>query len=87
MLYGKSICQKTGIKEKVLDALRQYAQECEIQRVILFGPRARGEFKERSDINLAVLGGNTDKFTLLADEETPMLLQFDGDNRKRVVIK
>ncbi len=76
----KTVCQKTGIKEKVLDALVQYAQECQIQRVILFGSRARGDFKERSDIDLAVLGGNTDKFTLLADEEAPTLLNFDVVN-------
>ncbi|EET59191.1 nucleotidyltransferase domain protein [Marvinbryantia formatexigens DSM 14469] len=72
-----TICQKTGIKEKVLAALKQYAQECNIERVILFGSRARGDFKERSDIDLAVFGGNTDKFTILADEEAPTLLKFD----------
>lgn len=76
----ESLCEKTGIKERVLKSIRYYAQECKIHRVILFGSRARGDFKERSDIDLAVSGGNTDRFTILTDEETPTLLRFDVVN-------
>ncbi|MFR1258659.1 MAG: nucleotidyltransferase domain-containing protein [Clostridium sp.] len=44
---------------------------------MLFGSRARGDYKERSDIDLAFYGGNSSQFILAVDEETPTLLQFD----------
>ena len=48
-----------------------------VQKVILFGSRARGDFRERSDIDLAVLGGDTNNFVLAVDEETFTLLMYD----------
>ena len=48
-----------------------------IEPVILFGSRARGDFKERSDIDLAFQGGDTVNFSLDVDEETSTLLMFD----------
>ena len=38
---------------------------------------ARGDFKRTSDIDLAVYGGNFDRFALDVNEETSTLLQFD----------
>lgn len=43
----------------------------------MFGSRARGDFHERSDIDLAVLGGDTNNFVLAVDEETSTLLMYD----------
>ena len=34
------------------------AQRCGLKKVILFGSRARGDCRERSDIDLAVSGGD-----------------------------
>ena len=48
-----------------------------IQKVILFGSRARGDYHEGSDIDLAVLGGDTNNFALAVDEETSTLLMYD----------
>lgn len=49
--------KNTGIKEKVIDEICNFAKEYELKRVILFGSRARGDYKERSDIDIAFQGG------------------------------
>ena len=67
----------TGIRPEVIEEIRNLAQKYDIEKVILFGSRARGDFKERSDIDLAFYGGNSSRFILAVDEETPTLLQFD----------
>lgn len=46
------LSQKTGIKEQVIQEIIQLAKENQVEKVILFGERARGDFKERSDIDL-----------------------------------
>jgi predicted nucleotidyltransferase len=43
----------------------------------LFGSRARGDFKRTSDIDIAVDGGDFERFALDVDEETSTLLEFD----------
>jgi predicted nucleotidyltransferase len=45
--------------------------------VILFGSRARGDFKRTSDIDIAVDGGDFVRFSLDVDEETSTLLKYD----------
>ena len=50
------------------------AEKYHIQKVILFGSRARGDFKRTSDIDLAVEGGEVECFALDIDEETTTLL-------------
>ena len=47
------------------------------KKVILFGSRARGDNWERSDIDLAVSGGDTANFILSIDDEIRSLLMFD----------
>ena len=42
----------TGIKEKVIEEIRALAEEYGLKRVVLFGSRARGDYKERSDIDI-----------------------------------
>lgn len=44
---------------------------------MLFGSRARGDFKRTSDIDLAVTGGDFLRFALDVEEETSTLLEFD----------
>ena len=69
--------EKTGIRAVVLEQIRSMAEQYNLRRVILFGSRARGDFTERSDIDLAVSGGNTSAFALAVDEETDTLLKYD----------
>ncbi len=68
---------QTGIKTLVLEEIRKLAEKYGVEKVILFGSRARGDYKERSDIDLAFSGGNGAAFSLEVDEETSTLLMFD----------
>lgn len=67
----------TGIKEKVIQEIIALAKKHQVEKVILFGSRARGDFKERSDVDLAFCGGKSSRFMLDVDEETSTLLEFD----------
>ena len=69
--------QETGIKLKVLEEICSLAEQYEVQKVILFGSRARGDFHRTSDIDLAVSGGDKARFSLDVEEETSTLLKFD----------
>lgn len=67
----------TGIKTKVIDEIISFAEKYNICQVILFGSRARGDFKRTSDIDIAVSGGDFERFALDVDEGTSTLLEFD----------
>lgn len=69
--------ENTGIRQQVLEEIRLLAQKHSIQKVILFGSRARGDFKRTSDIDLAAEGGNFERFALDVEEETSTLLKYD----------
>lgn len=66
-----------NLNEKIITAIAALAQKHDVRRVILFGSRARGDNKERSDIDLAVSGGKTSAFIADAETEIPTLLQLD----------
>ena len=70
----------TGIKPAVIDSIREHARSNGLGRVVLFGSRARGTHRERSDIDLACTGGNFARFSVDLDEEAPTLLEFDFVN-------
>ena len=74
-----------GISEKLLEEICSLAREYEIEKVILFGSRARGDQKRTSDVDLAVLGGNVSGFAAAAEEETSTLLEFDVVNLGGIV--
>lgn len=71
------LSRKSGIRSEVLREIIQLAKQNNVKRVILFGSRARGDYKERSDIDIAFRGGNSSSFILSVDEETSTLLEFD----------
>ena len=68
---------KTGIKQVVLDELISIAERYHVEKSILFGSRARGDFRRTSDIDLAVSGGDFARFALDVEEETSTLLKYD----------
>lgn len=70
----------TGINSRVLDQIIRLAKRHNLRQVLLFGSRARGDFKKVSDIDLAVSGGDISGFALAVDEETDTLLEFDVVN-------
>lgn len=67
----------TGIREQVLGEIKALAEKYGIERVILFGSRARGDYRRTSDIDLAVSGGNVTRFALDVEEDTATLLKYD----------
>lgn len=67
----------TGIREQVIREICEIAKKYKVEKVILFGSRARGNFHRASDIDLAVKGGDFADFSLDVDEETSTLLMFD----------
>lgn len=69
--------KNTGISQKVVDEIRLLAQKYNVNGVILFGSRACGDYRMRSDIDLAFWGGNSASFIYDVDEETSTLLSFD----------
>ena len=68
-----------NLPEKVKDKIIELAKKHGVKKVILFGSRARGDNWERSDIDLAISGGDRVRFTLDVDESdiVPTLLMFD----------
>lgn len=67
----------TGIKPQVQDEICHLAEKYHLDRVILFGSRARGDYWRASDIDLAVSGGDITRFSLDLEEETSTLLTYD----------
>lgn len=54
-----------------------FAQKNNIMKIILFGSRAKGNNTKRSDVDLAVSGGNIDDFTFQLENDANTLLMFD----------
>lgn len=66
-----------GLNDILLDFISQSARECNVARLVLFGSRAKGTFTEKSDIDLAIYGGDINRFVAKLDEDAPTLLSFD----------
>lgn len=69
-----------GLRPGVTASICALAEKYAVEKVILFGSRAKGSFKRASDIDLAVSGGDFCAFVLDVDEKTPTLLQYDFVN-------
>ncbi len=66
-----------NIPDGVLREITEFASKYNIGKVILFGSRARGTHSERSNIDIAVSGGDFDSFYWEIKEKIPSLLIFD----------
>lgn len=77
MRMDKIIIEQTGIKQQVINEICELAQKYNVEQVLLFGSRSRGDYKRTSDIDLAVKGGDIDRFALDVEEETTTLLEYD----------
>lgn len=71
------ISVSTGLSEETIESIVSVAKENDIREIRLFGSRARGDYDEKSDIDLAVYGGMVEKFKLDIEEKVPTLLMFD----------
>ena len=66
-----------AVPDRVLRELAAIALKSGTDKVILFGSRARGTHTERSDIDIAVCGGDFDAFYWGVKETVHSLLTFD----------
>lgn len=69
-----------NLPDSVLRDISRFAKKHGVRRVLLFGSRARGTQSERSDIDLAVCGGDFDGFYWDIKEHTHSLLMIDVIN-------
>ena len=68
---------KYNVPERVIRDITRIARKNNVEKIILFGSRARGDHTERSDIDLAVSGGNFDGFYWDMKENVHSLLSID----------
>ena len=68
---------KYNLPDRVFRELSSFAQKYSVRKVILFGSRARGTNTDRSDIDIAVYGGDFDGFYWDIKEKIHSLLMFD----------
>ena len=66
-----------GLKPNVIEKIISTAQRNGVQKLVLFGSRAKGTYSRASDIDLGVYGGNVWGFHAEAEETVPTLLRFD----------
>ena len=71
---------KFGIEESIFDEIiNLMKKEKSVKMVKLFGSRARGDYSNASDIDLAIyFGGNSDKLRIIRElDEIRCILKFD----------
>ena len=71
------INMKYNLPDRILRELSFFAKKYSVTKIILFGSRARGTNTERSDIDIAVYGGDFEHFYWDVKENVPSLLMFD----------
>ena len=65
------------LSEKIVNEIKRIARKNGTEKVVLFGSRARGDNMKRSDVDIAVYGGNFLDFYFDIDENNVTLLFFD----------
>ena len=68
------------LPDRVLNEIRTFADQHGVLKVILLGSRASGTNTERSDIDIAVTGGNFGEFCWDIQEKVHSLLMVDVIN-------
>ena len=74
-----------NLPAKIQNQIQKFAEDCGLDRVVLFGSRARGSNRERSDIDLAVSGKGVELFVESLEERADTLLSFDIVNLDEIV--
>lgn len=74
---NKNVPKKPAISGRMLRELKRFAEASDISKIILFGSRAKGNCTEKSDVDIAVSGGNFDQFYFDVQENMHSLLSFD----------
>lgn len=58
-----------------------------MRKLKIFGSRARGDYRQTSDIDLAIWGGQTSLFVIEVDEKVNTLLKYDLVDMEKPVQK
>ena len=69
-----------NLDKRIENEIISLAKSFGVKKLILFGSRARGTNRERSDIDIAASGGNFFDFAHAVDENIDTLLSFDVIN-------
>ena len=69
-----------NVDDSVIDIIRQSALMYNVDKIILFGSRAKGNGNDRSDYDLLVFGGDYYGFCDYMDEDANTLDRFDISN-------
>ena len=82
VIAPNSIVSRYGLSEAVINDLRRvFSDFSEIERVLIFGSRAKGTFKDGSDIDLAVVAPTLteQRFAALwnAIDDLPIVFKID----------
>ena len=72
-----------GLKEKELKELKNILIENHIEKAVLFGSRAKGNYLPGSDIDIAVIG-NEKKLSDALNEESRLIYHFDIINLETI---
>ena len=73
MINKKRYSLEKSIENEIIELAKRYS----LKKVVLFGSRARGDNNDRSDIDLAISGGDFVNFSLDVEEKVFTLLKFD----------
>lgn len=76
---------KYDLPKRAEEDIIKIAKRNGVKKVILFGSRARGDNRERSDIDLAASGGDILNFYCDLEEDAWTLLMFDVVNLDRKI--
>lgn len=69
---------KLGLSEKYFQLIVETRKQADIDRAVVFGSRAKGNWRENSDIDIAVFGASANVGSLVAQlDELPMPYKFD----------
>ena len=66
-----------NLPKNVLSEITRFSEIYKVKRVKLFGSRARGTNRERSDVDILAFGDDIDGFRNALEEEAETLLKFD----------
>ena len=69
--------KRYNLDREIIIEIVSIARRYKIEKLLLFGSRARGTNHAHSDIDLAVAGGDVMGFSLSVEEQTNTLLSFD----------
>jgi predicted nucleotidyltransferase len=72
-----------GLKKKELTELKQILARHHIEKAILFGSRAKGDYTAGSDVDLAVIGDEKQLSDAL-NEESHLVYYFDVVNLEKI---